>query len=110
MILTFDIGTSLLKGGVFDASGTLRSRAEVPVHLSDRGDPLMHEADANNWISALSLVAAQLELPKAPSSDRNIEAVVVSGNGPTLVPVDSKGKALDFAMTWMDRRGWKRPG
>ena len=105
MILTFDIGTSLLKGGVFDASGTLRSRAEVPVHLSDRGDPLMHEADANNWISALSLVAAQLELPKAPSSDRNIEAVVVSGNGPTLVPVDSKGKALDFAMTWMDRRG-----
>jgi xylulokinase len=105
VILTFDIGTSHLKGGIFDASGALRSRAEVPVYLSDRGDPLMHEADANNWISALSLVAAQLELAKASGSGQKIEAVVVSGNGPTLVPVDSKGEALDFAMTWMDRRG-----
>ena len=105
MILAFDVGTSLLKGGIFDALGALRSRAEVPVHLSDREDPLMHEADANNWISALSLVTAQLELPKAPGSDRKIEAVVVSGNGPTLVPVGPKGEPLDFAMTWMDRRG-----
>ena len=105
MILTFDIGTSLLKGGIFDASGVLRCRAEVPLHLSDREDPLMHEADANNWISALSLVTAQLELPGASGRRGRIEAVVVSGNGPTLVPVDAKGGPLDFAMTWLDRRG-----
>jgi xylulokinase len=83
----------------------LRCRAEVPVHLKRREDPLMHEADANNWISALSLVTAQLELPRASDRDGGIEAVVVSGNGPTLVPVDGKGTPLDFAMTWMDRRG-----
>ena len=105
MILTFDIGTSLLKGGIFDTSGVLRRRAEVPVHLSDREDPMMHEADANNWISALSLVTAQLQLPKASGHKSGIKAVVVSGNGPTLVPVDSQGRPLDFAMTWMDRRG-----
>jgi xylulokinase len=105
VILTFDIGTSLLKGGVFDTAGVLRRRAEVPVHLSDREDPLMHEADATNWISALSLVSAQLQLPRASAREGGIEAVVVSGNGPTLVPVDATGKPLDFAMTWMDRRG-----
>jgi len=105
VILTFDIGTSVLKGGLFDTSGALRSRAEVPVHLSDREDPLMHEADANNWIAALSLVTTQLELPRASAQQERIEAVVVSGNGPTLVPVGSKGQPLDFAMTWMDRRG-----
>jgi len=105
VILTFDIGTSVLKGGIFDNSGHLRSRAEVPVHLNDRDDPLMHEADANNWVSALSLVTAQLELPGTSGHDRGIEALVVSGNGPTLVPVGSKGEPLDFAMTWMDRRG-----
>jgi len=105
VILTFDIGTSVLKGGIFDPSGVFRSRAEVPVHLSDRDDPLMHEADANNWISALALVTAQLELPEIPGPGRGIDAVVVSGNGPTLVPVGSKGEPLDFAMTWMDRRG-----
>jgi xylulokinase len=105
VILTFDVGTSVLKGGIFDTAGVLRSRAEVPVRLSDRDDPLMHEADANNWIAGLSLVTAQLELPRTSRLDRGIEAVVVSGNGPTLVPVGSKGEPLDFAMTWMDRRG-----
>ena len=103
MILSFDVGTSVLKGGVIDFDGVLQSRAEVPVHLTDRGDPLVHEADANNWVSALALVAAQLQIPKAGSGE--IAAVVVSGNGPTLVPVGSKGEPLDFAMTWMDRRG-----
>jgi xylulokinase len=103
VILAFDIGTSVLKGGVIDFDGVLRSRAEAPVYLADRGDPLVHEADANNWVSALALVAAQLQIPKAGSGE--IAAVVVSGNGPTLVPVGSKGEPLDFAMTWMDRRG-----
>ncbi len=104
MILTFDIGTSVLKGGLVDFEGVLQSRAEVPVHLNEREDPMVHEADANNWISALALVAAQLQIPKA-GSGREIAALVISGNGPTLVPVGSKGEPLDFAMTWMDRRG-----
>jgi xylulokinase len=106
-ILTFDIGTSVLKGGVFDSEGVLRCRAEVPVRLNDRNDPLVHEADANNWISALALVTAQLELPRvgAAAGGKGIGAVVVSGNGPTLVPVGRKAEPLDFAMTWMDRRG-----
>ena len=30
---------------------------------------------------------------------------MVSGNGPTLVPVGRDGRPLDFAMTWLDRRG-----
>jgi xylulokinase len=115
VILAFDIGTSVLKGGLIDFNGVLRSRAEVPVHLADRDDPLMHEADANNWVSALALVTAQLQISEmrtgfAGRSDTaartgGIAAVVVSGNGPTLVPVGAKGEPLDFAMTWMDRRG-----
>ena len=104
MILTFDIGTSVLKGGLFDSMGRLVSRAEVPVHLNDRQDPLVHEADANNWITALALVTTQLELPAAGAGGA-IDAVVVSGNGPTLVPVGAGGEPLDFAMTWLDRRG-----
>ena len=104
MILVYDIGTSVLKGGVFDPDGKLVSRAEVPVHLNDRRDPLAHEADANNWVSALALVTAQLDLTRA-AGGAEIGAVVVGGNGPTLVPVGSDARALDFAMTWMDRRG-----
>jgi xylulokinase len=101
VILGVDVGTTSLKAGLFGNDGAVLGRAEVPVHLSDRDDPLHHEADPNNWLSALGMVAAQLEV----SGRRGLEAVVVSGNGPTLVPVGARGRPLDFAMTWMDRRG-----
>ena len=101
MVLAVDIGTTALKAGLFDEAGGLEARAEVPVRLSDREEPLRHEADANNWIGALALAVAQLELARFP----RVQAVVVSGNGPTLVPVGREGRPLDFAMTWLDRRG-----
>jgi len=100
VVLAVDIGTTALKAGLFDEAGRLEARAEVPVHLADRAEHLRHEADANNWIGALALAAAQLELGRFP-----LRAVVVSGNGPTLVPVGRDGRPLDFAMTWLDRRG-----
>jgi xylulokinase len=106
VVLAIDVGTSSLKGGLFSPSGELVSRAEVPVHLSDREHPLYHEADANNWITALGLAAAQLELGRRP----RLQALVVSGNGPTLLPAGRDGRPLDYAMTWMDRRGVEEAG
>jgi xylulokinase len=100
VVLAVDIGTTALKAGLFDPEGGLAARAEVPVHLADRAEHLRHEADANNWIGALALAVAQLELGRF-----SLQAVVVSGNGPTLVPVGRDGRPLDFAMTWLDRRG-----
>jgi len=35
---------------------------------------------------------------------------VISGNGPTLVPAGRDGRPLDYAMTWMDRRGVEEAG
>jgi len=101
VVLVFDIGTSVVKGGIINAQGNLLERAEVPVVLAGSNHPLYHEVDTSNWISSLVQVATRLGI----SRKRHIEAVVVSGNGPTLVSVDRKGKPLDYAMTWMDRRG-----
>ena len=39
-----------------------------------------------------------------PAGFRAIEAIVISGNGPTIVPIDGVGKPLWNALTWMDRR------
>ncbi len=101
MLLAFDVGTTQLKGGLFDRAGRLVARAESPLALISHPDPLWHEADARTWIEGLSRVAAELRLARAGSLD----AVVVSGNGPTLVPVAADGTPLAPAMTWMDRRG-----
>lgn len=100
MILAYDIGTTFLKGALVSIGGSEIARAQVPVRMVQGMGPGRHECDANTWLSGMALVTAQLRL-----RDRGrIRAVVVSANGPTLVPVGSDGEPLDFAMTWMDRR------
>jgi xylulokinase len=101
MIFVVDVGTSVLKAAVFGPDGTLDQREESELTLVKSNNPLYHEVDANSWIEALSLLSEKLDI----RGNRNIEAVVVSGNGPTLVPVGADDKPLDLAMTWMDRRG-----
>ncbi len=101
MVLVFDLGTSALKGGLFGTDGALAARAETPLRLEKSSDPLHHEADASSWVSALTEVSSHLGVER----EKGIEAVVVSGNGPTLVPADEAGNPLDLAMTWLDRRG-----
>jgi xylulokinase len=101
MLLAFDVGTTQLKGGLFDRAGRLAARAEAPLALISHPDPLWHESDTRAWVAGLSHVAAALGVAGAGQ----IDAVVVSGNGPTLVPVAADGTPLAPAMTWMDRRG-----
>ena len=101
MILTVDVGTSVLKAALFTVSGVLESRAEAPLSLVQDPDPIRHEIDAREWITALRLLTARLGI----SSATQLRGVVVSGNGPTFVPVAANGTPLTNAMTWMDRRG-----
>jgi len=101
MILAVDVGTTQLKAGLFDRAGRLAARAGHPLALIPHPDPLRHEADARMWIDGLARAAAELGVARTGS----LEAVVVSGNGPTLVPVAADGAPQAPAMTWMDRRG-----
>jgi len=100
MILAYDIGTTFLKAALVSIGGKIVARAHVPIRMVDTGTPSRHEIDANTWLSGMGLVTAQLGL----RDKGRIRGVVVSANGPTLVPVDAEGEPLDFAMTWMDRR------
>jgi xylulokinase len=100
-IATFDVGTSALKGAVFDAAGKpLRyAEASVPLDTADRAE--RYEISADRWISALLQVARELR----PARRGAPGCIVVSGNGPTLIPVSPSGEPLHPAVTWLDRRG-----
>jgi len=100
MILAYDIGTTFLKGALVTIGGSVIARAQVPVRMVQGAGPDRYECDPNTWLSGMALVTAQLGL----RDKGRIRAVVVSANGPTLVPVGADGEPLDFAMTWMDRR------
>lgn len=113
MILALDIGSTEVKVGLFPrrpspgrgGSGCL-AYGSAPVRPIRSDDPVRHEIRAESWLDALrDLIPAALARAREGSATTGkIEAVVVSGNGPTLVPVGADGTPLSPALTWMDRR------
>lgn len=82
MILTADIGTTNLKTGLFSDKGALYATATVKLPVcSDSLDPEI-------WAGAFSECCRALEC-----QSKTINAVIITGNGPTLVPSEH-GDAL----------------
>lgn len=101
MILVLDIGTTALKGALFSRDGTpLETGQRSLALLSSSSNPLHHETDALGWTQGIRDLCAEFKL----SSEKRPEAIVVSGNGPTLVPVGDDAQPLHPAILWMDRR------
>jgi xylulokinase len=105
MIAAVDVGTSLIKGGIFDREGRLLCQAQSPVTLAETSEPYFYETDPVDWIEALKEVFGAFMCSK-----EGIEALVVSGNGPTLIAVDQRGNVLYPAIMWMDQRGIEEAG
>jgi len=98
MILTADIGTSSLKAAFIDFNGHLRafSRAAYP------REPHSVIPWEQAFIRLLENLSAQ-----APGA--LIEGICISGNGPTLAPVDRDGNTLP-PLYWYDGRTVSPPG
>ena len=102
MLLTVDIGTSSIKSAVFDYDGKCVSSAFFP--LSDD----IH-ADCSQWIKAFE------DCCKKIGNVKKVEAIVISGNGPSLVPVLGEPKSgkdglkvpADKVRPWLDRSAVK---
>ena len=98
--LSIDIGSSSVKVGVIGESGEL-------LGLARRASPLLHgsggahESDATLWVDAAASACREVS---SRLGGAEVRAISVSGNGPTLVPVDAEGAPLGLALSWMDRR------
>lgn len=105
MILTIDVGTTTLKAALFHESGVLHSLEHAKIG-SDKKVSNNQEIDPMQWSVALQTLCKNL------SPLQSVKAIVISGNGPTLVPVLGKPEAREGllcaktapARTWLDRR------
>jgi xylulokinase len=100
-LLCIDIGTSSVKGAVIGIDGKLKSWNRVSLYTAT-GEDFAHW-DADRWRKALGLLLDGLE-----NHDR-IDGIVVSGNGPTVVPIGSDGLPVFEALLWLDRREIRKP-
>lgn len=98
MILAIDIGTTFLKVAGVDFHGKINffQKRAVDVKTVDGG----YEVDPDHW--RLALVHLCESIPEKFMSE--IKSIVISGNGPTIVPLDSTGSTLGSAYLWMDNR------
>ncbi|MDR2542365.1 MAG: FGGY-family carbohydrate kinase [Treponema sp.] len=110
MLLTIDIGTTNFKSALWDYDGNRLAFAAMPLSISI-SDGAKHEADPSLWFSAFEQCCRKL------GNLKSVEAIVISGNGPTLVPVTEEPKSADLlvpnqarchsARLWLDRRAEK---
>jgi xylulokinase len=104
LLLAIDIGTSAFKSARYSFSGDCLAAAAAPLSIISKDG--CHEADPGQWLRAFGECCRRLG-PLA-----QVEALVISGNGPSLVPVtgepvcNAEGLRLDAAPArlWLDRR------
>ncbi len=99
-LLCIDIGTSSMKAGLLDDKGHQLAFARAPFVT---GAAELADWSANRWRQAFALVCAELR----PTS---VDAVVISGHGPSVTAVDASGEPLAPSSLWLDHREVRKPG
>lgn len=100
-VLSIDVGTSAMKGGVISLDGELLLYSREALADTSRNDFL--DWDGLIWNRALKRLIQSLS-NNTSLKQLNIIAVVVSGNGPTIVPIGFNGKLIGKSHLWMDKR------
>ncbi|GBU28359.1 D-xylulokinase [Treponema sp. R8-4-B8] len=112
-LLTIDIGTSTFKSALWDIDGNRLSFAAEALSVINSGNK--HEAEPSHWLRAFETCRGKLLLNGQIENLASVEVIVISGNGPSLVPVFDKqifsdngiDVPADNARLWLDRRAVK---
>jgi xylulokinase len=95
-----DIGSQSTKTCIIDGEGKVLASSSFFYEIS-YPYPGWAEEDANLWWKGVKETIKEV-LKKVPS--KNVEAIAFSGQSPTMLPLDKKGKPLMPAIIWCDSR------
>lgn len=97
-----DLGTTCIKVGIFDADGNLAALAvREQALLLDGGH--IEQDPAETW--RLQCEAVREAVARAGIRPESLEAVALSVQRGTVIPLDDDGTPLANSIVWMDRRG-----
>ncbi len=101
-ILVIDIGTSSMRGIVFDEKGEKLSTSRVKYEPLKYPDGRI-EQSPQDWTDALISICRDTA-PAPGSNNRAVDAVAVTAQRSSVIPLDDKGKPLMDAIMWQDSR------
>jgi xylulokinase len=100
-IVGIDIGTTNIKGSIYGLSGERISSSSYS-YKSYSPEEGFHEQNPDEWVSVVIKILKDLNCKIKPEG--SIEAICLSTQGGTVVPVDADFNPLCRAITWLDRR------
>lgn len=100
MIIGIDVGTTAVKAGLINASGTVLAGFRAPCTTLHPGPGLV-EQDPDDWVACVSQALAQFG---AAGHARSVAAIGLCSQVNTHVFVDAAGKPLMPAILWQDTR------
>jgi len=99
LILSIDVGTTSIKAALIETSGRLREMRRTPV--VPQGTPAA-------GLLGRTLAERCFALCRQLARDQQPAVIVISGNGPSVFPVDGDGNDLAYASLWFDQRSVER--
>jgi sugar (pentulose or hexulose) kinase len=100
LVIGLDSSTTAAKAIAFDADGGVACRASVPIPMSSPV-PGAYEQDPEDWWTSAAGALAAVCRDVDP---RRIEALAISNQRETFVPLDRSGRPLRPAILWLDER------
>ncbi len=99
MYIGIDLGTTVCKGFLYDGSGTVKAEFYEEYPLIFRSEFI--EQDAEQWWEITKKAIRSL---LSASGFPRIQALSLSTQSISFVPVDPNGRPLSPALTWLDTR------
>jgi sugar (pentulose or hexulose) kinase len=102
LLLGVDLGTTAIKGGLYDEGGRLLGSASREQELITPA-PSVVELNLEQYWSAFVHVVHQV-LDQSGYGGHDVQGVALSAQGETFVPVGRNGNALRPPVVWLDNR------
>ena len=101
-ILVIDVGTSSMRGILFDHHGTCLTE-EQRLYQADYMENSWVEQNPADWEKALYDISKQ-SVVKARELNETIDAISITSQRSSVIPVDCDIRPLSNAIMWQDKR------
>lgn len=101
-ILVMDVGTSSMRGILFSYEGKMLSEKQVLYHAIYMENGWV-EQNASDWKNALYRIVKET-VEKAEENRWKIEAIVITSQRSSVIPMDKSFHPLRNAIMWQDKR------
>lgn len=102
LVLAIDVGTTAVKGAVFDLVGEMRACCSEEYALETPGPEIVELDPEVYWRAARAVIARALAAPGV--DPKAVVSVGVTSQGETLIVLDRDGRPLRKAIVWLDNR------